>query len=286
MATEREIGGLAVLDHGGDGPDVLLLHGANRTALDWQPVLPHLPGLRLVAMDLRGHGRSAPATSYGWDEHLGDVDAVIHGLGLHRPWLVGHSLGGMIAVRYAATHGCAGVVDLDGFGGGMPTTYTGLTPRQVAERRAEQIALYAAAPAVTDPVQIEARARAAAEHFGWDPQEEAVRARRALGRPLPAQLPLLMAPLDGYDLFAEVRTLRVPTLLIAGARAPELGHLPPRLRELTEALVRGITAELAALPPHIAVARLESAGHMLHLDTPAQVGALIHTFVQQPRNTG
>ncbi|WP_051927284.1 alpha/beta fold hydrolase [Streptomyces durhamensis] len=284
MTVETRIDGIAVLDHGGQGPDVLFLHGANRTALDWEPVRPHLPGQRLVAMDLRGHGRSVAASTYAWEDHLADVDAVIRGLGLRRPWLVGHSLGGMIAVRYAASRDCAGVVDLDGFGGGVPTLYPGLTPQQVRERRAEQIALYAGAPAVTEPGQVEVQARATAERFGWDAESEAARARRAEGRPLPGELPALMAPLDGYDLFAEVRALRVPVLLVAGARTPDLGHLPQRVRELTGELVRGIGRELAALPDRVGVVRLESAGHMVHLDEPARVGELIREFVKPSRN--
>ncbi|MEU4928337.1 alpha/beta hydrolase [Streptomyces yokosukanensis] len=284
MTVETRIDGIAVLDHGGEGPDVVLLHGANRTALDWEPVRPHLAGLRLVAMDLRGHGRSASASSYEWEDHLADVDAVVRALGLRRPWLVGHSLGGMIAVRYAASRNCAGVVDLDGFGGGVSTLYPGLTPQEVRERRAEQIALYAGAPAVTDPEQAEAQARAMAERFGWDADSEAARARRAEGRPLPGELPALMAPLEGYDLFAEVRGLRVPVLLVAGARTPDLDHLPQRLRELTEALVRGIGRELAALPDRVGAVRLESAGHMVHLDEPARVGELIREFVQPSGN--
>ncbi|WP_197084912.1 alpha/beta fold hydrolase [Saccharothrix sp. ST-888] len=279
-----QIDGIAVLDHGGVGPDVLLLHGANRTALDWEPVRLHLTGLRLVAMDLRGHGRSASVCSYEWEDHLADVDAVIRTLGLRRPWLVGHSLGGMIAVRYAASRGCAGVVDLDGFGGGVPTLYPGLTPQEVRERRAEQIALYAGAPAATDPGQAEARGRAMAERFGWDAESEAARARRSQGRPLPGELPALMNPLEGYDLFAEVRGLRVPALLVAGARRPDLGHLPQRVRELTGALVRGIERELKALPDCVGVVRMESAGHMVHLDEPARVGELIREFVKRSGN--
>ncbi|MER6026203.1 alpha/beta hydrolase [Streptomyces sp. NPDC001851] len=280
MTVEKRIDGTAVLDHGGEGPDVLLLHGANRTALDWEPVRPHLPGVRLVAMDLRGHGRSAPASTYAWEDHLADVDAVTRGLGLRRPWLVGHSLGGMIAVRYAVSRDCAGVVDLDGFGGGVPTLYPGLTPQEVRERRAEQIALFAGAPAATEPGQLEARARAMAERFGWDPEHEVARARRSEGRPLPDELSALMAPLEGYDLFAEVRGLRIPALLVVGGRAPDFDHLPQHIRELNEALVRGIGRELAALPGHVRVVRLESAGHMVHLDEPARVGKLIREFTE------
>lgn len=183
MTVERHFAGLAVLDHGGDGPDVLLLHGAHRTALDREPVRHRLPGLRPAAMDLRGHGHPAPASAYEWTAMPADVDTVVHGLGLRRRWLVGHSLGGVLAVRYAASRDCAGVVDLDGFGGGGPELHPGLTPEEVRARRADQTAPYATAPATTDPDALEARARAAAGRFGWDPDHQAARARRSEGSP-------------------------------------------------------------------------------------------------------
>src|SRR3954452_12669312 len=53
-------GEIAVVDHGGDGPDVVLLHGAHRSLLDWEAVRPFLTGMRLVAYDLRCNGRSDP----------------------------------------------------------------------------------------------------------------------------------------------------------------------------------------------------------------------------------
>jgi len=54
---------LAVRDHGGDGPDVLFVHGAQRTLEDWAPVLQHLPAIRAVAFDLRMHGGSGVPTA-------------------------------------------------------------------------------------------------------------------------------------------------------------------------------------------------------------------------------
>ncbi|MDH6126164.1 alpha/beta fold hydrolase [Kitasatospora sp. GP82] len=85
--VEGPAGRIAVVDHGGDGPDVLLLHGATRTLLDWEAVRPHLPGLRLVAMDLRGHGRSdTPADGdYGWAGQPADAGHMLH---LERPGVV------------------------------------------------------------------------------------------------------------------------------------------------------------------------------------------------------
>ena len=132
------VGRLAVVDHGGPGPDVLLLHGANRNLMDWEALRPHLGGLRLVAMDLRGHGLSdkLPTNDYEFDGLLADVDAVCDRFGLTSPIIVGHSLGGAIAVRCAATKRASGIVDLDGFSPGPPRLYTGISEVEVTRRRA------------------------------------------------------------------------------------------------------------------------------------------------------
>ena len=114
FATSSDGVRLAIRDHGGDGPDVLFLHGRSRTLVDWPPVLAHLDGIRAVAMDLRWHGRSDVGGSVSMDAQVSDVHALIAELALQRPLLVGHSLGGIIATYAAAGHGCAGVMNIDG----------------------------------------------------------------------------------------------------------------------------------------------------------------------------
>jgi pimeloyl-ACP methyl ester carboxylesterase len=107
---------LAVRDHGGEGPDMLLLHGAQRTLEDWAPVLSHLPGVRAVAMDLRLHGRSEIPPSPAWNDFVTDVDSVITSVGLENPLVVGHSFGGVIAMADTVAHADrAGAVNIDGF---------------------------------------------------------------------------------------------------------------------------------------------------------------------------
>jgi pimeloyl-ACP methyl ester carboxylesterase len=95
----------AVLE-GGDGPPIVLLHGAGEFAACWMGVIPELvPGCRVVTPDLPGHGASELA-----DKPL-DAASVVAWLGelIERtcpspPALVGHLLGGAIAARFAIEH--------------------------------------------------------------------------------------------------------------------------------------------------------------------------------------
>jgi pimeloyl-ACP methyl ester carboxylesterase len=62
--------------------------------------------VRFVAVDLRGHGFSdKPPTGYGVEEHVRDVLELIDALGLERPILLGHSIGGAIATFAAEAAG-------------------------------------------------------------------------------------------------------------------------------------------------------------------------------------
>ena len=85
---------------------VLCLHGILDQGAAWEEVAVRLAnqGYRVVAPDLRGHGRSAhvePGSSYNLLDFLGDIDAIASGLS--KPLLlVGHSLGSVVAAMYAS----------------------------------------------------------------------------------------------------------------------------------------------------------------------------------------
>jgi hypothetical protein len=102
-----------VRDFGGSGPLILLWHGAGCDLTCWETLVPHLTGFHVVAQDLPGHGRS-PLRVFTAGHALADADAVIAELGKGRPIVVGHSLGGYLGLRYAATHRCSGWIGLDG----------------------------------------------------------------------------------------------------------------------------------------------------------------------------
>lgn len=95
---------------GGTGPTpgipVVLLHGLAGHVGEWDAAAAHLsPHHRVVAVDQRGHGASErrPA-DVSRAAYVADVRAVCEQLGLHRPVLVGQSLGGHTAMLTAAAH--------------------------------------------------------------------------------------------------------------------------------------------------------------------------------------
>jgi pimeloyl-ACP methyl ester carboxylesterase len=83
-------------------PPLLLVHGIRDHALAFDPIARALATeFRVLAADLRGHGESGRAPSYSMAEFVADVDALVAEFDLERPVVVGHSLGGQIALRYA-----------------------------------------------------------------------------------------------------------------------------------------------------------------------------------------
>jgi pimeloyl-ACP methyl ester carboxylesterase len=88
----------------GEGPPVLLLHGGGMAATVWAPLLPHLAGRSLHLVDLPGCGLSDPFDYTGVDivaHQEAFAGSVLDALGLERAALVGSSLGGMYALRFA-----------------------------------------------------------------------------------------------------------------------------------------------------------------------------------------
>lgn len=87
-----------------DGPPVLLLHALASSSASWDVVATKLVkrGRRTIAVDLRGHGRSSRAPSYSMEDFWPELVALLDHLGCERADVVGHSLGGQVALRLAA----------------------------------------------------------------------------------------------------------------------------------------------------------------------------------------
>lgn len=94
---------LHVLDYGGDGVPVLVVPGITSPAITMDFVARKLTDLvRPIILDARGRGFSDDGPSYSLEDYAADTKAVISGLGLDHPVLLGHSMGARIAAFTAA----------------------------------------------------------------------------------------------------------------------------------------------------------------------------------------
>jgi pimeloyl-ACP methyl ester carboxylesterase len=87
----------------GEGPALVLLHGLTGSSTTWREVMPTLArDHTVVAPDLLGHGESAkPRGDYSLGAHASGVRDLLVALGIERATLVGHSLGGGVAMQFA-----------------------------------------------------------------------------------------------------------------------------------------------------------------------------------------
>jgi pimeloyl-ACP methyl ester carboxylesterase len=96
-------------------PGIVLVHGGAAHAGWWDHIAPQLTGHRVAALDLSGHGDSDRREEYDPLLWAREVVAVAAAAGLDRPVVVGHSMGGWVAVTVGVEHTAdvAGVVVID-----------------------------------------------------------------------------------------------------------------------------------------------------------------------------
>jgi pimeloyl-ACP methyl ester carboxylesterase len=106
---------MALRDYGGEqnARGIILVHGLASNVAIWDLVGPMLAeSYRVVAFDQRGHGLSDDSDDLSFERLAADCAAVA--ATVRDPVLVGHSWGASVVLHCAATHGCAGVVCVDG----------------------------------------------------------------------------------------------------------------------------------------------------------------------------
>ncbi len=89
---------------GTSGPEVVILHGLLGSSRNWQSVMRELSAdSRVIVPDLRNHGES-PHCPHGYEQMRNDVIRLIENECDEAPHLIGHSMGGVVAMAVATSH--------------------------------------------------------------------------------------------------------------------------------------------------------------------------------------
>ena len=263
----------------GDGPPVVLLHGAGDNALDWRWVMPALAaGHHVYAPDLPGSPDSArPAADYSPAYFERFVSAFLDALDVGRATLVGNSLGGLIALRLALSEpertGALVLVNSAGLGRAINPAFTSVnvpglgeaalpfwrTPLGAYQRAWGRTALLFAHPPARVPREWLAEQCRLALLPGY--LEAHLTALRALVSPL-GQREVLVDRLP---------SVKMPTLVVWGARDRVFPECQAR-----EAVVRLQEGSLALIP---------DCGHMPHVECPDHFLAALTEFIGERANS-
>lgn len=96
---------------------IVLVHGSWGGEWMWDSYAEYLTlkGWKTYALDLRGHGKSKGSVEgVKMEDYVSDISAVVEEQGLKNPIVIGHSMGGLVALMYGNKHTTSGVVSIDG----------------------------------------------------------------------------------------------------------------------------------------------------------------------------
>jgi N-formylmaleamate deformylase len=241
---------------GGAKPSVILLHGLMGNGACWTPLARALEAeFDVVMPDSRGHGTSsAPHYGYRYDDLASDVVGLIHGLGLSRPLLLGHSMGGMTAAVVASRG--AGII-----GGLILVDPTFLSPERQQEVRDSDVADQHRRALGLQKSDLVAHARARHPHRSPAIIELQVGARLQTRM---CAFDVLTAPNLEYR--QVVNAIDVPTLLVIGD---------------SSVVTLEMAEELRSLNPRVRLEQVQNAGHGLPFEQPERLGEVVVWFLRE-----
>lgn len=247
-----------------DRPAIILLPGLTNHAHYWDEIVPYfLENYAVYALDWREHGDSAAADSYGYADYAADLSRLVNYLAPAKYFLVGHSLGGYVALFYASqleeTGGLAGIVACD-----VKTSST--EEEHLIGRKAGA----KPQPFFSTLAEVAARLRATMPDSSVSQERLLELAQEGVFEEGPAfrlkydRQVLDFELVNPYSFAAQVP---VPTLVINGANSGIMNA--KQARELAKALPQSRRVEIP------------EAGHFVYLDQPAEFAGAVNGFLEK-----
>lgn len=259
----------------GDPQDfpLLLLHGIRGYGETFADLVQRLPsGYRCIALDQRGRGQSDwdPGCNYYTDTYVADMEALVARLGLREFDLLGHSMGGINAIVYAARHPSqVRRLVIEDAGPGAFENSPGAsrirrelatTPSHFGSWEEASIFMRALRPTVTEEARqqrLDNMLKPTADGgYTWRYDHVGISATR------------LMPDITRVvDLRPHLMALMCPTLVVRGERSDYLSA--------------AIAAEMRQLNTRVLTCTIADAGHYIHDDQPEAFARAVREFLQQ-----
>ena len=234
----------------GQRPPVILIHGAGGTHLSWPSEMRRLPGYRIYAVDLPGHGKSLGRGRQSIDAYAQSVATWLGAVGLHSAVFIGHSMGSAIALTLALKYPQQ-VLGLCLLGSGARLK---VSP-DLIESTMSNTTFYNAIEKIINWSFAESA-----------PESLTQLAAKRMAEVRPSVLHGDFLACDGFDVGDRLDELHKPLLLICG----EEDKMTP-LRYSQFLADRVTKARLDSIP---------GAGHMVMLEKPQEVAAVVSDFLE------
>lgn len=230
-------------------PPVVFIHGAGGNYTHWPYYLRRMPGYRIFAVDLPGHGKSGGVGEQSIFVYAKIVFDWMQAIGIHQAVVVGQSMGGAIALALALEYG-EHVLGLGLVGTGarlrvMPDFLDQLSKESTYGRGVNKLV----------------------ELYFADSTGDVLRNKvsRQLRRTRPSVVHGDFVACDRFDVMDRLNEIKAPTSVICGS---EDALTPPKYaRHLAESIPNG---NLTMIP---------KAGHMVALEQPEMVARTLETFL-------
>ena len=273
-------------------PPLVLVHGWMDVSASYQFVVDAFSqafaqGRRIIAPDWRGFGLTAPPVPtdhYFFPDYLADLDQLLDHYAPGTPVdLVGHSMGGNVAMFYAGVRPTRvrRLVNLEGFG--MPASKPAKAPQRYAEWMDELKALQRGEMALKTYGSADGVARRLMKTNPRLPQDKAQWLARHWARPnAQGQWEILgdaAHKITNAMLFRLEEALALYAAITAPTLSIEASDDSLGLWWKGRYTLEEYHQRLQSVPD-CRIARVEDAGHMLHHDQPQAVAALIEGFLQ------
>lgn len=275
-AETFDVGSARVERHGEVGPPLILIPGLASGAWVWQDTIAALAGEhRIYAVTLAGFDGRPPAAGDALAQASGALEELIASRRLERPVLVGHSLGGILALTFAAAHSdlVRGVVAVDALPV-FPTTETVPAAQRpaLAERVRAQIAGLSTA-------EFEAQQFQYMQRIGVVDAAAATAAAQRTSRSDPKAVAGYAAAVMALDARAQLPGIRVPVLEVVPYLAGDYaaaGVSAEGKRAYYASLLAGVT--------QLEVVTIAPARHFVMLDQPQAFVAALRGFLAGLKN--